>query len=138
MSDPSDAAAARKGDGLQIIYDGDCPFCSAYIRLVRLREAVGGVELVDARAHPDLVRDFQARGVDLNETMVVRYAGQLYAGADAIHLLSVLSSESGRANRFLARIFRNDRRARHLYPWLRAGRNLTLKLLGRKRLNVSV
>jgi predicted DCC family thiol-disulfide oxidoreductase YuxK len=138
MSDPSDAAAPETDDGLQIIYDGDCPFCSAYIRLVRLREAVGGVELVDARAHPDLVRDFQARGVDLNETMVVRYAGQLYAGADAIHLLSVLSSRSGRANRFLARIFCSARRARHLYPWLRAGRNLTLRLLGREKLNVSV
>ena len=32
-----------------IIYDGQCPFCSRYVRLVRLRDSLGQVELVDAR-----------------------------------------------------------------------------------------
>ena len=32
-----------------LVYDGDCPFCSAYVRFVRLRDAVGTVHLVDAR-----------------------------------------------------------------------------------------
>ena len=32
-----------------IVYDGDCPFCSRYVKLVRLREALGSVDLVNAR-----------------------------------------------------------------------------------------
>ena len=32
-----------------IVYDGDCPFCSRYVALVRLREAVGQVVLANAR-----------------------------------------------------------------------------------------
>ncbi len=130
-------AATGEGADLQIIYDGDCPFCSAYIRLVRLRGAVGEVELLDARKQPDIVEDLQAEGIDLNETMVVRYGGETYAGAAAMHLLSMLSSDSGWTNRLLARIFRDGERARRFYPWLRAGRNLTLRLLGRKKLNGS-
>jgi len=54
-----------------------------------------------------------------------------------MHLLSMLSSDSGWTNRLLARIFRDGERARRFYPWLRAGRNLTLRLLGRKKLNGS-
>ncbi len=119
---------------LQIIYDGDCPFCSAYARFVRLRETVGKVELLDARQHPGLVNDLRTQGVDLNQTMVVRYGGRSYAGADAIQLLSLLSAGSGPANRLLAHIFRDENRARRFYPWLRGGRNLTLRLLGRRRL----
>ena len=33
-----------------IIYDGDCVFCSHYVRFVRLRETVGPVALIDARS----------------------------------------------------------------------------------------
>jgi len=132
-----DAAPRDKTADLQIIYDGACPFCSTYARLIRLRESVGKVELLDARQHPNLATHLSTQGVDLNQTMVVRYGDQTYAGADAIQMLSLLSSGSGTANRLLAHIFRDEKRARRLYPWLRAGRNLTLRLLGRDRLSRS-
>jgi len=122
--------------GVRIIYDGECPFCSAYVRLVRLREAAGHVDLVDARAHPDLTRDFLREGIDLNQTMVVQYGGQTYAGAEAVQILSLLSSGTGLMNRMTAGILSDRRRARLLYPVLRAGRNMTLRLLGRSKLQV--
>ncbi|MFP4539257.1 MAG: thiol-disulfide oxidoreductase DCC family protein [Dichotomicrobium sp.] len=136
LASAEELAGADKGGGLQVVYDGECPFCSAYVRLVRLREAVGPVELLDARAHPGLVAELHAEGIDLNETMAVRYGGRTYVGAEAMEVLSLLSSDSGRANRLFARIFRDGRRARRLYPWLRSGRNLALRLLGRKKLTV--
>ncbi|KAA9011069.1 DUF393 domain-containing protein [Sphingobium limneticum] len=33
-----------------IIYDGECIFCQNYVRFFRLREAIGAVELLDARS----------------------------------------------------------------------------------------
>ncbi|MFT5932039.1 MAG: putative DCC family thiol-disulfide oxidoreductase YuxK, partial [Hyphomonas sp.] len=39
--------------GTFIVYDGDCPFCSEYVKLLRLRDAIGPVSLVNAREdHP--------------------------------------------------------------------------------------
>lgn len=127
---------SETSDAIRIIYDGECPFCSAYVRLLRLREAAGPVDLVDARAHPDLARDFLHNGIDLNQTMVVRCGGQTYAGAEAVEMLSLLSSGSGLMNRLFAGVLRDRRRAGLLYPVLRAGRNLTLRMLGRPRLEV--
>ena len=33
--------------GTFIVYDGDCPFCRSYVSLMKLREAVGKVTLVE-------------------------------------------------------------------------------------------
>lgn len=124
---------SRSSDsGTAIVYDGDCPFCSGYARLVRLRESAGKVTLVNARNGGPEVEEVRSKGFDLNEGMVMKYRGQWYHGDDCIHMLSLLSDGSGTANRLVARLFRSPRRARILYPWLRAGRNLTLKLRGIK------
>ncbi len=34
---------------LSILYDGQCPFCRRYTDLLRLRQSVGEVRLVDLR-----------------------------------------------------------------------------------------
>jgi len=36
---------------MKIIYDGHCPFCHEYVRLVRIRKVVGSVELIDLRVN---------------------------------------------------------------------------------------
>lgn len=119
---------------LQIVYDGECPFCNSYVTMVRLREIVGEVELVDARTDHPLVAELKQAGLDLNEGMVVRYEGHDYHGADAMNILSLLTSDKGTLNRFFAWLFSNRRTARVFYPLLRAGRNTTLRLLGRRRI----
>jgi len=118
---------------LTVIYDGDCPFCSRYVQFCRLRETFD-VELVDARAHPDVAAELWSKGYDLDAGMVVQFEGRAHHGAEAMWLLSTLSSKSGLWNRSFAAVFRNRRLAGILYPVLRAGRNLTLRLLGRKPL----
>src|SRR5690606_25765599 len=45
------------GPGLTIVYDGDCPFCTSYIRLLRIRDAAGPVRLVNAREDHDVVAE---------------------------------------------------------------------------------
>lgn len=128
-------AQGRPENGLTIVYDGDCPFCSAYVAMTRLREAAGSVELVDAREadHP-VVREAKAAGLDLDEGMAMKMDGRLYHGADVMNRLALMTSPAGPFNALMREVFRHPRLSRALYPSLRAGRNLALRLLGRKKI----
>jgi len=117
-----------------LVYDGDCPFCSAYVRYLRVRESVGRLHLIDAREGHPLVSEIGEAGLDLDEGMVLKIGSRLYHGADCIHALAMMSTTSGPFNRLNAAIFRSQTAARVLYPLMRAGRNTALRLLGRGRL----
>jgi predicted DCC family thiol-disulfide oxidoreductase YuxK len=117
---------------MTVVYDGECPFCRNYVRLMALRKAVGGVELVDARdgAAP-AVRQLVAQGYDLNEGMAALYGGKVYYGSDAVALISSLTRDSGPAARLAAALLRDPGRAKFLYPVMKFGRRMALRLLGR-------
>lgn len=121
-------------DGAAIIYDGECPFCSSYVHLVRIREAVGDVKLVDARHGGHLVEEVLAARYDLDEGMVFKYQGRYYHGADCMHMIGLLSTRSSLFNRVNGMLARSPRLIALLYPILRAGRNATLRLLGRNKI----
>jgi predicted DCC family thiol-disulfide oxidoreductase YuxK len=117
-----------------LIYDGDCPFCSRYVRLLRLRQAVGEIELIDARSNSSVVEAVKSMGYNLNDGMVLKLGERIYHGADCINRLALLSTPVNLFNRCNARLFANPRAAKLLYPCLRAGRNLILQLRGKPRL----
>jgi predicted DCC family thiol-disulfide oxidoreductase YuxK len=120
---------------LKIIYDGHCPFCRNYVALIRLREAAGPVELIDARAGHPLVATLQAQGFNFDEGMALVDGTQVHFGADCIHRIALLSTRSGLFNRFNAWVFRSPRVSALLYPVLRAGRNMALRLMRRSKIN---
>ncbi len=107
---------------LRIVYDGDCPFCANYVGLMRLRETYS-VELVNAREDRALADSY---GLDLNEGMIVDVEGRVLHGSRAVAFLSRVSRWPG--------LLRSDKVAAALYPWMRLGRTVTLKILGRKPL----
>jgi predicted DCC family thiol-disulfide oxidoreductase YuxK len=111
----------------QVIYDGECPFCAGYVRLIRLREAIGTVDLVNARERPDLVEELSAHGIDLDEGMVLIWNGETFHGAECIERMALLSTPSGAFNRLNRFIFSRAALAALLYPVLRAGRNFYLR-----------
>lgn len=114
-----------------IYYDGDCPFCSKYVQLTRLRASVGPVELVDLRQDDAARERFSEQGLNPDQGMIVQTPGGVFHGADAMHAISAMSSASGLMNRLAALIFGNKFLAQSLYPVLRAGRNATLFAMGR-------
>lgn len=113
--------------GSFIIYDGECVFCQNYVRFLQLREAIGPVELVDARSGDPRVERYWAKGYDLDEGMVFIHRDRVFHGAEATHVLASLSSGSGLFNKLNAAVFSSRATARLLYPALKLGRRLTLK-----------
>ncbi|MCJ2188382.1 DCC1-like thiol-disulfide oxidoreductase family protein [Novosphingobium beihaiensis] len=122
----------RPHDPAFVVYDGECVFCQNYVRMLRLKESVGPVDLIDARSDAPQVRDLWARGYDLDEGMVFSYRGRIYHGSDAIHALALLASPSTVFNRINATVLSHPAIARLAYPWLKAGRRITLWMRGRK------
>jgi predicted DCC family thiol-disulfide oxidoreductase YuxK len=120
--------------GIVIVYDGDCPVCSRYVTMIRLRQSVGNVALVNARDGGEHVQSVRALGLDLNEGMVAFYGGRVYHGADCVNLLAMLGSDSGVMNRAHSLMFKNASIARLSYPAMRFGRNTLLAILGRKKI----
>jgi predicted DCC family thiol-disulfide oxidoreductase YuxK len=129
---PRSSEASGGGQEIWIVYDGLCPFCSRYVMLYRIRQLVQQVHLIDARNSDDpLVKELSDGGFDLNEGMAVKWDGNLYYGADCMHILALLGSDSSSFNRFNRWLFSRRRLARALYPALVRGRKMALWILGR-------
>lgn len=133
MQDAAKSASAETGSSL-VIYDGECIFCQNYVRLVKLQEAIGPVELIDARSSDPRIAQYWRAGYDLNAGMLFVHRGKVYHGEDAVHVLALLSSDEGVFSRLNARMFSRQKVATALYPLLKLGRRLTLLARGRSML----
>lgn len=118
-----------------LVYDKECPLCDSYCRMVRIRESLGMLRLVNARDAGPVMDEITAKGLDIDQGMVLKVDDVLYYGSDAIHALSLMSSPSGAFNRFNYWVFRSRRLSGMFYPVLRFFRNLFLKILGKTKIN---
>ena len=117
-----------------IYYDGNCPFCTRYVRYLRLQDIAGPVDLVDLREDTQRKDELIAEGFDLDKGFVVDMDGRRVGGAEAISQLAVMTTPSTLFNRITKRAFSNPLISRLLYPLLTSGRWLLLFLLGRAQL----
>ncbi len=120
---------------LLLVYDKECPACNNYCQMVRIRDTVGELVLVDAREDTPIMREITASGLDIDKGMVFKVGDQLYYGSDAIHALSLLSSRSGVFNRLAYWVFKSKRVSAVLYPMLAFMRGVLLKLMGKTKIN---
>ena len=126
---------ARIVSEVLVVYDKQCPACDYYCNVVRIKESVGRLVLVDARDGGPIMDEITAKGLDIDQGMVVKVGSELYYGADAIHVLALMGTNRGFFNRLAYWSFRSRAVSRVLYPILRTCRNLLLKILGKTKIN---
>lgn len=129
------AKRKKQAEEIALIYDGECPVCTAYSCSVDVDEGkASGIKRINARSDDALVKQAKEAGVDLDEGMVVLHDGKMYHGADALNVMARLAPDRGFGNRLNKLLFGNPTISRVSYPVLRAGRNTLLKILGRKKI----
>jgi predicted DCC family thiol-disulfide oxidoreductase YuxK len=116
-------------EGDFLLYDGECPVCSAYVAMSRLRRLHPHIRVLNARTEPHLVADLRAKGYEINEGMALCLDGVIHFGADATRMIAVLGRASPSRWRRTALAFIGTAPwSRRLYPWLNRARLLLLRL----------
>lgn len=113
-------------DVMYLLYDGQCPICHHYVTKLRLEQAVGQLVLVSAREPSALRDEVKAKGLDIDNGMVLKIGDQLYDGSDAIHRLALMGTRCGLFNRLNALIFRSKMLSTLLYPLCKTFRDMLL------------
>ena len=54
-----------------LVYDGECPICSAYCKALALRQLDSGFQVVNAREPHPIVREINRLGLDLDDGFVL-------------------------------------------------------------------
>lgn len=125
----------KEKNRLLLVYDGECPACSFYSGIIRIRENIGDLEIVNARDPSPIMDEITKMGLDIDQGMILKMDDQIYYGADAMHMLALISSRSGILNKFNYAVFRSRTLSRVFYPMLRACRNILLRVLGKAKIN---
>ncbi len=112
---------------VEVLYDGQCPICTSYCTAITLKDAGEKLVLVDARELGPLLAAVTAKGLDIDEGMVVRVdGGDIRYGADAVRALYNHINPS-LPERLL---FRSRRVGNMTYRVAKTGRNVLLRVLG--------
>ncbi len=119
---------------INLIYDGDCPFCTSYVGLIRLR-SLYNLKLVNARDQSDVQQRLLGLGFNLDEGMVMELEGEYFHGTHCVQRIALLTTNSSMFNRINSWVFSKPQLAKVVYPVLVILRNLVLKMLGRTRIN---
>lgn len=111
---------------MKIYYDGDCYFCSNFVKLLALREAVGNVQLISLREETEDVRRILSSGLNVNTGFVVEHDDQVLHGSQAFHYLTTIAEPRNLLSQILFVIGEHPRVTRLLYPLMVLGRYLVL------------
>jgi predicted DCC family thiol-disulfide oxidoreductase YuxK len=111
-----------------IVYDGECIYCKNFVTIVRLQASVGEVVFLNARSEDKRVLNFIKQGYYLNKGMIFYHNKMVFYGAEAVNAIALLSNDTTVYSWVIKRVFRYSRVAKTLYPLLRLGRYLTLRI----------
>ena len=90
-------------DDVWFVYDGECPICTSASRAYRIKEALGNLYTIDARAdknHP-IMKEINSLGLNIDQGMVIKFKNTHYHGVEALHIMALLGTNSGLFNRLI-------------------------------------
>lgn len=122
----------KKSEILYFIYDGQCPLCQMGANFYKIKNHVGTLRTIDARTEKDhpIMKEIYHAQLDLDEGMVIKYKNTLYQGEEALHIMARLGADEGILNRINNRLYQSKTLTKLSYPFMKATRNLALKLKG--------
>ena len=59
-----------------LVYDKECPACNNYCQVIRIRESVGKLKIVDARENNEIMDEITSKGLDIDQGMVLKMGDQ--------------------------------------------------------------
>ncbi|MGN7439436.1 MAG: DUF4166 domain-containing protein [Alcanivorax sp.] len=114
---------------IELVYDDQCPVCKTYCRNIQVEDDVY-VTLVDARKQSEIMDEITARGLDIDQGMVVKKGGEIFYGSEAMHQIAMLSDKKGWLAPFNKIFFSTAKRSKIFYGAGKAFRNALLAILG--------
>ncbi len=123
---------------VHFIYDRDCPVCTRTALALRIKKQFGKLHLINAREadsnHP-LIREVNARGLDLDEGMVIIVDDHYYHGNEALKFMARHGKAQNAVMAFWKSLFWSDQISSLTYPWMRGTRNWMLHRKGAGRID---
>lgn len=114
-----------------LVYDRECIACKYYFQIIRIREELGDLKLVNAREHGPVMDEINRLGLDMDRGFVLKTGDKIFYGAEAINALALMSSRSDLLNHINYWIFKSRIRASWIFPIMMKCRSLLLKLSGK-------
>ena len=129
----------RAEENSKLIFDGQCPFCQAYVATLddQKQNSQAGLNKVDARCAPELVEQLADKNIDVNAGIVLIKGEAFFQGAEALTILARGHAAKGGVNGLLHRLLRYRLLSILIYPVLRTLRNLYLRLSGRTAIELT-
>ena len=116
---------------LTLVYDGGCPFCSAFAQRAELQGGLPDLAIRDGRTDHALRYRLAERGYKLANGAMLLEGERIWHGSEAIAELNRRMTPSDALLKLMQQLFHDDGRARTLYPALLLARRLALASQGR-------
>ena len=122
---------------IEIVYDGECPFCTDFVVVSNIKKNVGSVRLINARdTEAHAVKMLKKQGINLDDGMaIIHEDGSIMYGALAARFITVYGQGKGLRAFFYRLLLRNERVAKCVYPGLVSLRKLFFRMTRRSLIN---
>jgi predicted DCC family thiol-disulfide oxidoreductase YuxK len=133
----TDMTNKHSPQGIWFVYDGECPLCQQAALALRIKDAYGVLQLLNARenAEHSLIKKINVEGFDLDEGMVIHDGERFYHGKDALRFMAKYGDNKGLFNLMTKLLYWSDSLANVTYPWLRGIRNMLLRRKNSSRID---
>ena len=120
------------------IYDGECPFCNHFAKLLELKSGIPEIAIVNGRENISQIIDLYKKGFDLDKGAILLKGNDILHGAKAINwICSQIQDPSDELLKILSLTFSSNKRTEIIFHLLVSARRFFLAIKGVSRKLVS-